>query len=193
MLLLSQLPVLEVTPTQERLNVEIAESDIFYRTALESKLMSLENTLSSEQTLSDQTNVSVANVTLQTSAKEQRRMFNLQKLLVNAVYPEECTQQAEQQLVNASFIQNHVSGGSSSNYSMREEHNDEAAFLDDTLVDEQLMQTNGPLPHDATRKYLLLLDSIQTTFHLSISTRRRLGTARCVAATGRAKWQRIPH
>lgn len=135
--------------------MEIAESDIFYRTALESKLMSLEQTLSSEQTLSDQTNVSVANVTLQTSAKEQRRMFNLQKLLVNAVYPEECTQQSEHQLVNASFIQNHVSGGNSSNNSMHVEKNDEAAFLDDTLVDEQLMQTNGPLPHDATRKYLL--------------------------------------
>lgn len=133
--------------------MEIAESDIFYRTALESKLMSMDHTLSSEQTLSDQTNVSVSNVTLQTSAKEQRRMFNLQKLLVNAVYPDECTQQAEQQLVNASFIQNHVSGGSSNNYSQQLEQNDEAAFLDDTLVDEQLIQTQGPLPHDATCRY----------------------------------------
>lgn len=115
--------------------------------------MSMEHTLSSEQTLSDQTNVSVSNVTLQTSAKEQRRMFNLQKLLVNAVYPEECTQQAEQQLVNASFIQNHVSGGSSNNFSLELPQNDEAAFLNDTLVDEQLIQTQGPLPHDATCKF----------------------------------------
>ncbi|KAH8413614.1 hypothetical protein KR222_002011 [Zaprionus bogoriensis] len=162
---LNALPVLQVPPTQERPNIEIAESDIFYRSALESKLMTLEHTLSGDQTLSDQTSVSTANVTLQTSAKEQRRMFNLQKLLVNAVYPEECTQEAQQQLVDASFIQNHVATGGS--YSQKEEQqqeaNDEAAFLDDTLIDEQLQQTQGPLPLDATLREedLELLDVLQ--------------------------------
>ncbi|ALC40814.1 mus205 [Drosophila busckii] len=140
---LQALPVLQVPPTQERPHVEVAESDNFYRAALESKLISLEQTLSEEQTLSDVTSVSNANITLQTSAKEQRRKFNLQKLLVNAVYPEECSQEAQQSLVNASFIQNHLTG-SGSVQSIEPEQD----FLDETLIDEQLIA--GPVPHEAS-------------------------------------------
>ncbi|XP_064541449.1 DNA polymerase zeta catalytic subunit isoform X2 [Drosophila montana] len=160
---LNALPVLQVPPTQERPNVEVAESDSFYRAALESKLLSLEQTLSSDQTLSDQTQISHANVTLQTSAKEQRRQFNLQKLLVNAVYPDECTQDAQQLLMNASVIQNHLSGSGSLQSLVPDVANSEAAFLDDTLVDEQLMETEGPVPHDATLREedLELLEVLQ--------------------------------
>lgn len=149
-----QLPVLQVPPTQERPNVEIAESHHFYRAALESKLLSLDQTVSGEQTLADQTQISNINITLQTSAKEQRRQFNLQKLLVNAVYPEECSQYAQEQLINASTIQNHLSGSGSVHSPVQDAQNeDDAAFLDDTLVDEELQQqANGPVPHDATRK-----------------------------------------
>lgn len=148
--------MLQVPPTQERPNVEIAESDNFYRAALESKLLSLEQTVSGEQTIADQTQISNINITLQTSAKEQRRQFNLRKLLVNAVYPEECSQDAQQQLVNASVIQNHLSGSGSAHSLVRDaENEDEAAFLDDTLVDEELLQqANGPVPHDATCKHI---------------------------------------
>jgi len=134
--------------------VEIAESDVFYRTALESKLLSLEQTLSADQTLADQTQVSHVNVTLQTSVKEQRRTFNLQKLLANLVYPEECSQEAQQQLVNASFIQNHLSGSGSLQSFVQdvERKEEEDAYLDDTLIDEQLILSQGPMPHDATCK-----------------------------------------
>ncbi|KAL7738667.1 hypothetical protein ACLKA6_006953 [Drosophila palustris] len=162
---LNAIPVLEVPPTQERPNVEIAESDVFYRTALESKLLSLDQTSSSDQTLLEQTQVSHVNVTLQTSVKEQRRTFNLQKLLANLVYPEECSQEAQQQLVNASFIQNHLSGsGSLQSFVQdvdRKEEND--AYLDDTLIDEQLVLSQGPMPHDATLREedLELLDVLQ--------------------------------
>lgn len=146
--------MLQVPPTQERSNVEIAESHNFYRAALESKLLSLDQTVSGEQTLADQTQISNINITLQTSVKEQRRQFNLQKLLVNAVYPEECSQDAQQQLINASAIQNHLSGSGSAHSLVRDEE-DDAAFLDDTLVDEELQQqANGPVPHDATCKLL---------------------------------------
>ncbi|XP_034475797.1 DNA polymerase zeta catalytic subunit [Drosophila innubila] len=162
---LNAIPVLEVPPTQERPHVEIAESDVFYRTALESKLLSLEQTLSADQTLVDQTQVSHVNVTLQTSVKEQRRTFNLQKLLVNLVYPEECSQEAQQQLVNASFILNHLSGsGSLQSFVQDVERKEEVdAYLDDTLIDEQLILSQGPMPHDATLREedLELLDVLQ--------------------------------
>ncbi|XP_034102434.1 DNA polymerase zeta catalytic subunit [Drosophila albomicans] len=160
------IPILEVPPTQERPNIELAESDVFYRTALESKLSSLEQTLSVDQTLMEQSQVSATHVTLQTSVKEQRRTFNLQKLLVNLVYPEECSQEAQQQLVNASFIQNHLSGsGSGQSFVQLAEQREDSDYLNDTLVDEQLqlLQSQGPMAHDATLREedLELLDVLQ--------------------------------
>ncbi|KAH8370569.1 hypothetical protein KR093_004143 [Drosophila rubida] len=163
---LNKIPILEVPPTQERPNVELAESDTFYRTGLESKLVSLEQSLSADQTISEQSQVSAAHITLQTSIKEQRRTFNLQKLLVNLVYPEECSQEAQQQLVNASFIQNHLSGsGSAHSFVQLPEQRDEPDYLDDTLVDEQLqlLQSQAPVPLNATLREedLELLDVLQ--------------------------------
>ncbi|BFG04302.1 DNA polymerase zeta catalytic subunit [Drosophila madeirensis] len=166
---LNAIPVLQLPPTQPRLHVEVAESDVFYRTALESKLFTLEQSTMSDQTLSDQTHL--GNATMQTtlpSSKEQRRTYNLQKLMANAVYPEECSQDQQQLLVNASFIQNHVassSNGSFSGASFAEK--DESAYLDETLVDEELVlsltQPHGAVPHDATLREedLELLDVLQ--------------------------------
>ncbi|XP_017012504.2 DNA polymerase zeta catalytic subunit isoform X1 [Drosophila takahashii] len=160
-------PVLQLPPTQERHQVEVAESDVFYRTALESKLMTLEQSTISEQTLSDQT--TLANATMQTTlpgSREQRRTFNLQKLLANAVYPEECSQDQQQLLVNASFIQNHVTCGNGNNVSLSTPKN-ESDYMDDTLVDEELIlsltQPHGAMPHDATLREedLELLDALQ--------------------------------
>lgn len=145
--------------------MEIAESDVFYRTALESKLMTMDQSTMSEQTLSDQTHI--GNVTAQTtlpSTKEHRRTFNLQKLLANAVYPEECSQDQQQQLVNASFIQNHVACSNNSNISFLTTptaERDESEDLDETLVDEELIlsltQPSGAMPHDATCKCFQVL------------------------------------
>ncbi|KAI8037098.1 hypothetical protein M5D96_009844 [Drosophila gunungcola] len=160
-------PVLKLPPTQERPQIEIAESDVFYRTALESKLMTLEQSTLSDQTLSDQT--ALANATMQTTlpgSKEQRRTFNLQKLLANAVYPEECSQDQQQLLVNASFIQNHVTCSNSNNVSLPVP-NDVSEFMDETMVDEELIlsltQPHGTVPHDATLREedLELLDALQ--------------------------------
>ncbi|XP_034653451.1 DNA polymerase zeta catalytic subunit isoform X1 [Drosophila subobscura] len=166
---LNAIPVLQLPPTQPRLHVEVAESDVFYRTALESKLLTLEQSTMSDQTLSDQTHL--GNATMQTtlpSSKEHRRTYNLQKLMANAVYPEECSQDQQQLLVNASFIQNHVassSNGSFSGASFAEK--DESAYLDETLVDEELVlsltQPHGAVPHDATLREedLELLEVLQ--------------------------------
>ncbi|XP_030377595.1 DNA polymerase zeta catalytic subunit [Scaptodrosophila lebanonensis] len=176
---LNGLPPLELPPTQPRTLVEPAESDIFYRTALQSKLLALEQSVTSgsgpqtsDLTLDSTIQAQVSNLTLHTSlpiqnasAKEQRRTFNLQKLLANSVYPEECTQ-AQKQLVNASFIQNHVSNSSNSSIlSISHAQNDDTAYLDDTLVDEELEQLKSPVsvPLDSTfsAQDLQLLDALQ--------------------------------
>lgn len=81
----------------------------------------------------------------------QRRTFNLKKLLANSVYPEECT--PDEELVNASCIENHLSAKNifqtcnlenteAINSDADEANNtliDESAFLDDTIVDEDLI------------------------------------------------------
>ncbi|XP_017108394.2 DNA polymerase zeta catalytic subunit [Drosophila bipectinata] len=164
-------PILQLPPTQERTEVEIAESDVFYRTALESKLLTMDQSTMSDQTLSDQTHI--GNVTAQTTlptTKEHRRTFNLQKLLANAVYPEECSQDQQQQLINASFIQNHVACSNNSNISILttpDPELDESENMDETLVDEELIlsltQPSGAMPHDATLRDedLELLDVLQ--------------------------------
>uniref|UniRef100_A0A6P4FM18 DNA polymerase zeta catalytic subunit n=2 Tax=Drosophila rhopaloa TaxID=1041015 RepID=A0A6P4FM18_DRORH len=165
--MIQAVPVLKLPPTQERHLIEIAESDVFYRTALESKLLTLEQSTLSDQTLSDQT--TLANATMQTTipgTKEQKRTFNLQKLLANAVYPEECSQDQQQLLVNASFIQNHVTCSNSSNDTLPVPK-DESDYMDETMVDEELIlsltQPHGAMPHDATLREedLELLDALQ--------------------------------
>ncbi|EDW31663.1 GL10839 [Drosophila persimilis] len=166
---LNAIPVLQLPPTQPRLHVEVAESDVFYRTALESKLLTLEQSTLSDQTLSDQTHL--GNSTMQTTlpnSKEQRRTFNLQKLMANAVYPEECSQDQQQQLVNASFIQNHVASSSNGSlFGASFAEKDESACMDETLVDEELVlsltQPLGAVPHDATLREedLELLEVLQ--------------------------------
>ncbi|EDW74045.1 uncharacterized protein Dwil_GK21718 [Drosophila willistoni] len=155
-----ELPALQLPPTQDRPHIEVAESDIFYRTALESKLLTLEQSLISaaDQTLADQTHLGTSQ--LANSSKEQRRTFNLQKLLTNAVYPEECSQDQQQQLMNASCIPNHLSNPSTLISSSSHEEI-EASYLDDTLVDEEL--NIGGVPHEASfrEEDLELLEVLQ--------------------------------
>lgn len=190
------MPVLELPPTQERHQIEIAESDIFYRTALESKLMTLEQSTLSEQTLSDQT--ILPQVTMQTTmpgTKAQKRRFNLQKLLANAVYPEECSQDQQQLLVNASFIQNHVTCGYSNSVSLSTSK-DESDDLDETVVDEELIlsltQPHGAIPHDATCEYTVAKNynshfAINQLFSPCFSEGGGFGTFGRVAAVGGAE------
>ena len=131
------------------------ESETFYRTALLSKLLTMEtlpldSTQSTNQTLNFTDITSIAlNSNNTILSKQQKRTFNLTKILQNSVYPEECTQ--NHNLVNASVIQNHLSSNSSLEQSLllcsNEEQNvdkpkiydEESVFLDNTIVDEELV------------------------------------------------------
>lgn len=110
----------------------------------------LESTQISNQTLNSS---NISNITLNPSNislnKQQKRTFNLTKILQNSVYPEECTQ--NDNLINASVVPNHLSNTSffeqslmiNSNETKEPENQnvpeDESIFLEDTIVDEELV------------------------------------------------------
>nr|XP_036219196.1 DNA polymerase zeta catalytic subunit [Bactrocera oleae] len=177
-----KVPDLELPPTQERYNVQPTESDIFHRTVLQSKLMALELSVTGNVSQADQS----TNLTLQTSNanfslvisgdKEQKHTFNLRKIIGNAIYPEECT--PDENLVDASFIENHVSqngfllSSSVIQSTATPPINTETAdrrdniFLDDTVVDEELFsnfKADTPKQSDTSlgAEDLELLDILQ--------------------------------
>ncbi|XP_073844954.1 DNA polymerase zeta catalytic subunit [Musca autumnalis] len=185
---LKGIPALEVPPTQERPIAYPTESEVFYRTALVSKLIALENSImETTQSLSDQTinctqQSNMSNITLNTSlnvTRQQKRTFNLTKMLQNAVYPEECSQESEN-LINASFVENHLSSNNVFQQSLSNKElldltkadgeklsEDESVFLEDTIVDEDLVlsltQSQPHVPHNATLREedMELLDILQ--------------------------------
>ncbi|KAM7346127.1 DNA polymerase zeta catalytic subunit [Cochliomyia hominivorax] len=155
---LKAIPALEVPPTQERPEVQPTESEIFYRTALLSKLLAMETSLLETTQISNQSlnSSNISNITLNpintSIIKPQKRTFNLTKILQNSVYPEECSQ--NDNLINASFIPNHLSNHnlfeqslSLTNANEKKEPDknaittpqDESVFLEDTIVDEELV------------------------------------------------------
>ena len=110
----------------------------------------LDSTQNTNQTLNL---TDISSIALNTNntvlSKQQKRTFNLTKILQNSVYPEECTQ--NDNLINASVIQNHLSSNSSleqslllcsneeQNLDKRKINDEESVFLDDTIVDEELV------------------------------------------------------
>ncbi|XP_065368468.1 DNA polymerase zeta catalytic subunit [Calliphora vicina] len=152
---LNAIPPLEIPSTQERPDVQPTESEIFYRTALLSKLLAMETTMLESTQISNQTlnSSNISNITLNPSNislnKQQKRTFNLTKILQNSVYPEECTQ--NDNLINASVVPNHLSNTSIFEQSLMINSNetkepetqtvpeDESVFLEDTIVDEELV------------------------------------------------------
>ena len=153
---------MEIPAREERPFATPADSEMFYRTALLGKLLSsLETSLSgvNETNISNQTlnltqqtnasNMTLLNTSLPQNSREEKRTFSLKKLLANAVYPEECSQ--HNTLVNASFIENHLSNqsifkntivknGPESDYNSENTlTGSDADFLNDTVVDEELV------------------------------------------------------
>lgn len=143
---------------------------------------SLESSEITDQTInctlsSNTTNISTTtHHTHNISLKAQKRTFNLTKILQNSVYPEECSQ--HDNLINASVIQNHLTNnnifqqsmiyGSSEESKVMEEPQmtpeDESVFLDNTIIDEELVlsltqnhhtqqQQTQHVPMNATCKY----------------------------------------
>lgn len=111
----------------------------------------LEATQISNQTLNSS---NISNITFNPSNttvnKQQKRTFNLSKILQNSVYPEECSQ--NDNLINASVIPNHLNNNSIFEQSImamnsnekqepdkQEVTEDESVFLEDTIVDEELV------------------------------------------------------
>ncbi|XP_018800849.1 PREDICTED: DNA polymerase zeta catalytic subunit isoform X1 [Bactrocera latifrons] len=177
-----KVPDLELPPTQERCNVQPTESDIFHRTVLQSKLMALElaatgNVGQADQSMNLTLQTSSANFTLLNSGdKEQHHTFNLRKIIGNAIYPEECT--PDENLVDASFIENHVSQNgfqisssviqSAATPPINEQIADrgDSIFLDDTVVDEEIFSNlNAETPKQLNMRMgaedLELLDILQ--------------------------------
>lgn len=130
----------------------------------------MENTQLSDQTIDCTLQTNSSNISVNSSlviSKQQKRTFNLVKMLQNSVYPEECGQ--NENLVNASFVENHLSNNNAFQQSLntdlsdldqsesRKILEDESIFLEDTIVDEELVlsltQAQNPhVPHNATRK-----------------------------------------
>ncbi|XP_055836926.1 DNA polymerase zeta catalytic subunit [Episyrphus balteatus] len=130
-----KVPPLETPLEEQRPNVKPTSSEEFYRIGLVTKLEQLEMSLN--ETISDtpESNKSIV--------PEKKQTFNLKKLLANAVYPEECSQ--DDLLTNASFIPNHFSSGSIFESSIRFSKSDsipepDNSFMDDTIVDEDLIR-----------------------------------------------------
>ncbi|XP_037953294.1 DNA polymerase zeta catalytic subunit [Teleopsis dalmanni] len=169
-----EIPPLKVPDTQERPFVQIAESDAFYRAGLFSKLIPLEMS-TSDQTINSTIASSLSTTILnkpEISQKEQKRTFNLKKLIANAVYPEECSQ--NDNLINASYIENHLPNNSifkanSDDFNQEllpDANNSENVFLEETLVDEELIlnltQTQVPLNASLRDLDIALLDVMKS-------------------------------
>ncbi|XP_055919384.1 DNA polymerase zeta catalytic subunit isoform X2 [Eupeodes corollae] len=132
---LKTIPPLAIPPSQERPDVKPTNSEDFYRVALLSKLQQLENP--ADETMNETIE------TIKFVTTEKKKTFNLSKLLINAVYPEECTQ--DDLLTNASVIDNHFPSGSlldSSNRFSKSPSTQESdnSFMDETIVDEDLIR-----------------------------------------------------
>lgn len=149
-------PVLEPPPFEMRSDIKLSDSHIFYKAALEKKILDSQGDLS----LNETTNLTI--MTTQSShSTSKKSAFNLKKFLENSVYPEECTPQST--LTNASLIQDHFSSGSSFHTSAilkpRQEipcsQLSDSVFFDETIVDEDMLlalsQTQSQV-HNVSRK-----------------------------------------
>lgn len=154
---------MEIPATQERPNVQPADSEIFYKTGLVNKLLAMADTSMADtsQSINCTLQSNISNATLlestnQSVLKQHRKQtFNLAKILQNSVYPEECTQNSGN-MVNASFVENHLSSSQGSAFQQSFMHGanqiftelqaedknntlDESLLMDETVVDEQLV------------------------------------------------------
>lgn len=144
-----QIPPLEVACSQDRICAKPTESDIFYRAALQSKL-SFENQEDNVSNLTalDSTIASdkvdcytLIFVTLKVKFSTfQKTKFNLSKLLMNSVYPGECSQDMNATLANASKIPDHLSNISLFHKTIRPRSksrtsvSSESSFVDEEMV-----------------------------------------------------------
>lgn len=133
-------PVLEPPPFEVRNDAKLSDSHLFYKSALEKKILDSQADL----TLNETTNLTI--MTTQSSHNTSKKSaFNLKKFLENSVYPEECSPAST--LTNASLIQDHLLSGSSFHTSISLKPREipcsqlsDSVFFDDTIVDEDILE-----------------------------------------------------
>lgn len=98
--LAGDVPNVEVPESQERLHAKPTDSDNFHRTALAEKLSKLQ-----EMNCSGFNDTKLCDIRL--NDNNNRRTFNLQKLLANSVYASECdnNEVTQTSMMNASFVE----------------------------------------------------------------------------------------
>lgn len=128
-------PTLEIPPLEMRPLTKPTESDVFFRDALNTKLKQIDDShAADESTTLDQTCFTGSLL------NETKNKFNLKHLLVNSVYPAECSQQSSGNILNASLIINHQSSRASGVSQPKEASQMFDSFrLDQTLVDEDIV------------------------------------------------------
>lgn len=145
-------PVLEPPPFEMRSDIQLSDSHVFYKAALEKKILDSQADL----TLNETTNLTIMTTQSSHSTNSKKSAFNLKKFLENSVYPEECTPQST--LTNASLIQDHFSSGSSFHTSAILKPQEipcsqlsDSVFFDDTIVDEDILLALSQT-HNVSRK-----------------------------------------
>lgn len=131
-------PTLEIPPPEDRPLARPTESDTFFREALLTKLNQINESQLANTSLSlDQTILS------RTALHETKNKFNLKQLLVNSVYPAECSQlSGSGHMLDASLIINHQTGrvvGVSQKQNCSPIGGSQ--FLNNTLVDEDIVNS----------------------------------------------------
>lgn len=124
---LTDAPDIDPPDSQVRGQVSPSESDSFHRTALVEKLKHLEAVDASGL------NETQLDVTASDNQPIDGRTFNLSKLLTNSVYPVECSKETSQSILNASYVEQHLSKPSAFRRSFSDRYADES-IVDAALV-----------------------------------------------------------
>lgn len=139
-----QVPLIEMPITQEDRNAKPTESDQFYREALLRKLQTID--------LMNETQSELINETLDQS---ENRNLSLKQNLLNSVYPAECTQHETQELLSASFIEDHLKSKRAKIMQNKEKN---VINFDESIVDEALiMSLSQCVSLDESRNYFKIL------------------------------------
>lgn len=127
-------PRLEIPLPEERLFIRPTESETFFRDVLVSKLNQIND--SQMMDLSSTLDQTLLGRTVGNQTKDK---FNLKQLLVNSVYPSECSQLSSGNILDASLILNHQSGRPSKKREVSQTI--DSMHLNNTFVDEDIVNS----------------------------------------------------
>lgn len=170
-------PPLEIPPVEDRPLAQTSESNSFHLEALRTKLAHLRASASNGSCNESSLMLDMTlNATAATGiAEPNQSRFNLKRLLTNAVYPAECSQQQSGNILNASCVLDHHSFASNrskvSGRRSQQQQQSDWSSTNDVTVDEDLvlsLSQTGTL--DVTRKYLVCIRLINNCVKHSFCT-----------------------